>query len=308
MRNVWLAIGLILLVFFILELILSLFFHLRSINSADSLLKFESDKGPVIDFEKELQASSEMVWHPYDSWRRKPFSGNSINIDQNGIRKTWNSNLSSKPLTIFMFGGSTVWGEGVADHSTIPSLLSKKLADHNIHVETINYGESDYVSTQEVITLLLELQRGHLPDIVIFYDGANDVYSALKNRRSGFPVHAQDRRKESILFNQRNVYKDLYYQFTQGFVPQSATFQTMKRLVNGPSEEKGLNPKLINEILLAYMANTKAVRALSDSYKFDTLLYWKPTLQHSSKKENEIVANEILADLTEVIHKRNRAR
>ena len=40
-----------------------------------------------------------------------------------------------------------------------------------------NYGETGWVSTQELIKLMLELKRtGRKPDLVIFYDGANDVY------------------------------------------------------------------------------------------------------------------------------------
>ena len=50
----------------------------------------------------------------------------------------------------------------------------------------VNFGESGFVSTQGVIQLILELQSGNIPDLVIFYDGVNDVYAAYQ---SGRPTH-----------------------------------------------------------------------------------------------------------------------
>src|SRR5262245_47091228 len=69
-------------------------------------------------------------------------------------------------------------GTGVRDEHTIASLFAQRFAQFgwsDFHV--VNYGESAYVATQSLLTLLLELRAGNIPEIVIFYDGI---------KRSGF--------------------------------------------------------------------------------------------------------------------------
>ena len=51
-----------------------------------------------------------------------------------------------------MFGGSTMWGTGARDACTIPSLLARALQGRGMSLEIINFGETGYVRTQEVIT------------------------------------------------------------------------------------------------------------------------------------------------------------
>ncbi len=67
-----------------------------------------------------------------------------------------------------MFGGSTLWGTGVKDEHTIPSFLQSFLGkDYDVY----NYGETGYVSMQELNYLLHMLAKGNIPEAVIFYDG-----------------------------------------------------------------------------------------------------------------------------------------
>jgi hypothetical protein len=68
---------------------------------------------------------------------------------------------------------------GAPDWGTIPAYLQEELEERfNGAVCVVNYGEDGFASTQEVILLLIELQRGNVPDAVIFYDGVNDVTAA----------------------------------------------------------------------------------------------------------------------------------
>lgn len=52
------------------------------------------------------------------------------------------------------------------------------------------------MSTQVVIALLLQLQKGQIPDLVIFYDGVNDMYSAYQQKVAGLPENEFNRVKE----------------------------------------------------------------------------------------------------------------
>ena len=52
----------------------------------------------------------------------------------------------------------------------------------------MNFAESAYVSTQDIIMLLLQLQSGNIPDLVLFYTIAGDIRAAYQSGRPG--VHA----------------------------------------------------------------------------------------------------------------------
>lgn len=138
-------------------------------------------------------------YYPYVGYRRKPnFHGEYVNLDENSIRKTWNPSLPNdeKAVKIFVFGGSTTWGTGAKDEYTIPSYLSKKIYEEDYTVQVTNFGESGYTNTQELIRLQLELRKGNIPDIVIFYDGVNEVYFSYQNKIAGFPPHVEERKLE----------------------------------------------------------------------------------------------------------------
>jgi hypothetical protein len=61
-------------------------------------------------------------YHPYTIWRLPPFRGQYINIDAEGLRATPGSCQSP---TVWMFGGSTMWGLGVPDDGAVSVLLAE---------------------------------------------------------------------------------------------------------------------------------------------------------------------------------------
>lgn len=94
-----------------------------------------------------------------------------------------------------------MWGSGARDSFTIPSLLSQILSEHGISIHVVNYGESGFVSTQEVIALMLQLKKGNIPDVVMFYDGVNDTFSAFQHGIAGIPQNEFNRFREFNLLN-----------------------------------------------------------------------------------------------------------
>jgi lysophospholipase L1-like esterase len=127
-----------------------------------------------------------MRYHAFVLFRRGPLQGETINIDQEGIRFTPGADCGPHAFKVFAFGGSTMWGTGAPDWSTIPSYLQmgmNKLKNGPICV--VNFGESAYVSTQSVIELMLQLQAGNIPDVTLFLDGVNDIYAAYQSGRAG---------------------------------------------------------------------------------------------------------------------------
>jgi hypothetical protein len=114
-------------------------------------------------------------------WRSSKRTGRMLNIDDEGNRIT--SNNSDFPISVFDFyGGSTTWGWGVSDANTIPSRfarIAKKIFARN-------FGQQAYNSRQELNYLLNNVVRGQIGDVVIFYDGINDVVSECWSENGPF--------------------------------------------------------------------------------------------------------------------------
>ena len=127
---------------------------------------------------REFHATERIVYEPYTIWNRRYYPGDLINIDFEGLRRTTNNSDAENALRVWVFGGSTVWGEGAPDDGTIPSHLAGLMNAWGVDTAVKNLGERGYVSTQEVVFLYRELQAGRRPDVVVFYDGINDAAAA----------------------------------------------------------------------------------------------------------------------------------
>jgi len=124
----------------------------------------------------EFRLSTKERYYPYVGWRRAPFKGKTIQIDQNGVRLTPGADCSAGSFKVFAFGESSMWGTGSPDWGTIPANLQKGLEKlRQGPVCVMNFAESTYVSTQDIIMLLLQLQSGNVPDMVLLYDIAGDI-------------------------------------------------------------------------------------------------------------------------------------
>lgn len=130
---------------------------------------------------------------PFVHFTLAPHDGPLIEIDAEGRRRVPGTATSTRAPTVWMFGGSTMWGMGARDEGTIPAHLTRLLG-HEVRV--VNFGQVGYLSTQEVLTLLLELQAGRRPDVAVFYDGVNEVFPALKLGQAGLPLDVARRRAE----------------------------------------------------------------------------------------------------------------
>jgi hypothetical protein len=124
---------------------------------------------------------------PYRSWWALPYSSRYVHVDSAGHRETLNVAAASTPgPTVFMLGGSVMWGYTARDSATIPSLVAARLAAAGIGpMHVVNLAQPAYNTTQELITLLLELRRGNVPAIAVFLDGSNDVLAAYQQERGG---------------------------------------------------------------------------------------------------------------------------
>lgn len=237
------------------------------------------------EYLKEEKDVERLEWYPYVYWRRAAYQGQYINIDANGIRSSWNpATGSTNPLKIFVFGGSTLWGVGARDEYTIPSFIAKKLyAEGYQNIRVTNFGENGYVNTQELITLLLELRQGNIPDLAIFYDGINDTFSFLQNGVAGIPQNEID--KKQLEFN---PVKRAFFDFKNKFLNNLALYRIATRVATlihpGPSDTFAHDPSSptdLNQahtVLDVYFKNKRIIDVLAKEFDFKTAFYWQPTI------------------------------
>ncbi len=126
----------------------------------------------------------------YEIYGLDPYLGTQIRIDDDGYRRTLQSNWSDPNLRIGVFGGSTVWGGHVPDEQTIPSWLSQSLSEKFNRFEVLNYAEVGFVFSQELhraIRILYSdrVSESPVPKVMVFVNGINDALAALNNLSHG---------------------------------------------------------------------------------------------------------------------------
>jgi lysophospholipase L1-like esterase len=234
---------------------------------------------PWVDaYFREFHASRELRWEPYLYWRRPARSGELINVDARGLRRTWNPPLPEGAPRVFMFGGSTLWGTGARDEHTIASEISRLLHQGGRPVQVTNFAETGYVSTQGVLALLLALRAGEVPDVVVFYDGVNDVASALQSGVAGLPQNEDNRRAEFNLSRRRGSLLLGFAQRSLQGVEALRAWLSARRPAVPPEPAGGLADELVG----VYAANLALVRSLGAAYGFDARFYWQPTVYAKS--------------------------
>jgi hypothetical protein len=121
-------------------------------------------------FEENREVFAE--YKSYIGWRKLPYKGETINIDERGIRMTTQHDFATQesPLVVFL-GGSTMWGSGANDSNTIPSLFTQLSQGK---YRALNLGDQSYRAMQSYLFLFLQINKGLKPDIVVSYDGMNE--------------------------------------------------------------------------------------------------------------------------------------
>jgi lysophospholipase L1-like esterase len=133
-------------------------------------------------------------YRAFYGWRRPAYHGETINIDDQGLRTTWQSGAAQPGRTIAFFGGSTTWGTGADDATTIPSWFVKQNPDYS----ALNFGETGYVAHQSLNLFMERYFSGYRPSVVVFYDGVNDVWNKCRREHDAFS-HSREHQIRTLL-------------------------------------------------------------------------------------------------------------
>lgn len=165
-----------------------------------------------------------------------------------------------------------------------------------------NFGETAFVSIQEINLLMEALANDLKPDIVIFYDGVNDIYASLYSPAiSRDPQFSQDdyANKEKLdylllkLINKTNYIA----------ITERIKILTGKGIGNAWDAHilEGYQAQL-DLVMNQYKHLMKQVQALGDAYGFKSYHFWQPVI--FSKKDNlHTTEKSIYASQSEVMVK-----
>jgi hypothetical protein len=302
LQTFWSIVGVTLLLLLLVEISLRGAFWLKDLRGLepppDRRVLAEGYDGatwPVVHY-RELAAISD-GWQPYVYFRQRPFRGETITIDADGLRATWHPAESpagrtdaKPPLKILMLGGSSLWGFGARDDQTIPSLVARGLHESGVRAEIRNLAEIGYVSTQETIALMRELQAGYRPDVVLFYDGVNDTTSALLEGKPTLTTNEINRVRE---FNLLQSPGRLTAALAGNLIKSTGSFRLAqslgRRLGRGPvtaypSPSEEVLQNLAEGVVQGYLGNVRLVEALGRQYCFRPVFVWQPVIFSKPKR------------------------
>ncbi len=323
----WQMVGMMVIILVVLDLIAApfVYFHEKRQKERQQAVRaaqYDGAKWALGMFREQdalLKSGRLDVWHAYDYWTAVPYKGKYFNIDSDGLRRTFNQTAraaapAERPFRIFVFGGSTLFGLGARDDYTIPSFLAKDLSKDGIHnVEVFNYGQPGYSSTQEVISLLLQLKRGNIPDLVIFCDGVNDTVAAYQDGAAGLTLQEYNRAREFNILNPQLPAKRvaLYTAALLTFVNANALGKLMRAAMldlarplyerihgwlpyNRSKSEGGMKPYwaivasreiangLPHQVVETYAKNMRLVEQAGKDAGFKSVFYWQPVIYSKS--------------------------
>ncbi len=131
-------------------------------------------------------------YRSFIGWR-----SNNLNLKYTNISGTYRVRKSkgeSINNSVWFFGGSTMWGDGASDSQTIPSHFYSLT-----NIPVYNFGDSSWNSRQSVNQLINAIGDDHKPDLVIFYDGVNDIAHQCRSEIKLVPAHSREKQIQNSL-------------------------------------------------------------------------------------------------------------
>lgn len=245
---------------------------------------YYDDKPWGARFALEERASIEKSYYrPFALWMRGRATGQTVNVNADGVRLTLGANCVPDAYRVFVLGGSTTWGAGSPDWGTYSSYLQGALARRTPQpVCVLNLGELGYTSTQELVFLATELGSGHIPNLVIFYDGVNDVRTAADYGRPG--LHYLLKETASKLEGDKPPL------LVRAHQSRLVRLLLPERVSNADSSwiagyrQRGVHvDSLADQVVATYLQNHRMVGALARDYGFAYAFFWQPVIWYGEK-------------------------
>jgi hypothetical protein len=232
-------------------------------------------------------------YYPFLVFRACPDPDGPETTDSDGNRITPGASTAPDAFEVWLFGGSAMWGCNVPDSATIPAILQdtlRMLVDGPVRVR--NLSQVSWVSTQELIQLVLMLRNHPAPDVVVFYDGFNEVstayqtgiagthynYEEIATRVEGGDILEMDREPFLQLARRSNTWLLLWLLGVGrgGWIePESIDCYARMGI---PAES------LARGVVDVYLGNLGIASSLGAQYGFSTIFFWQPSVWTGEKE------------------------
>jgi len=261
------------------------------------------------DIEDLLLLSNPYANHPVLEFQERVQESKHYNIGFEGIRFEKTVTRLNAPQkingAIWVFGGSTTFGQGVSNNETITAFLNQ-LDTSNTY---INFGVHAYHQSNEIDKLILLLKKGYKPRKVIFIDGLNDLirmietnfhpletpalaksaYTSDYNIATKEAKHSFLRQLPVTIWLKSFLYDDVFIpvlpwnKFDNVYDPDNYYntdpkhhFQsTILRSPYNPVDSAGLN-YVVWKLSEFYHANYRFIIKLAQAYEFEFEIYYQP--------------------------------
>jgi hypothetical protein len=210
------------------------------------------------------------VYEPFTAFKDGAFHSRFINIDPAGFRvikdqPPWPPRPEA--FKVFVFGGSTAFGFGVADDESIPSYLQEcaRSSDPSRPIAVYNFGRNGYFSSQERILFQQVLAAGLVPQVAVFIDGLNEFW-----RADGVPLGT-----------------DKFRRFMEGKsgpsplekLPMVQTWHWLSARWAKPQPHKSVDysdPAHLQAILAGWLANKRMIELVASGFGVRPIFVWQP--------------------------------
>ena len=245
------------------------------------------------------------TYAPFTVVDSEPFHSQYVNVDVTalGALRRSISHCEDPSITVWAFGGSTTFGIGVPDDMTWPSYLAEslgKLTGQCVAVE--NFGVETLSMNQELIRLMQALKTGRKPDLVVFYDGANDAsFGTNLPGPKAYGYYEDDKplmdERHSMIAPLQNL---KLVQLVRRGLRRANAGQAQTIEIQGEIQRIGASDQESKErakrTMDNYIANMEVVQALADAYHFRVYFFWQPVSfygkPHACKEAWTIIANQ----------------
>lgn len=235
--------------FVLFEFISFVTFHLYEIYIVNKKTNYEYKD----EYSRANDIREKKSYFAFYGWRGFYSDSNKFKVRETTMNKKFNNNNY-----IYFFGGSTILGAGVEFDQSIPSHFSN--LEHKL--QPINMGEHSYVSGQSLNRLIEIINEINKNDIVIFYDGVNDVIINCQ-KNNGLNGNSRVGYINNLIKNENRI----IYNLKKKYLPYFQKLYSFK-LINFISKKK-FNYDLVYQDMV-------------NNYHCD------------NKKNSEIVANNII--------------
>ena len=215
--------------------------------------------------------SRPVEYQPFVQIKEREYRGRFVNVGSEGFRHVKGQGPwppSGDHFNIFVFGGSTAFGYGIADDETIASFLQEDLQGRTRRPARVyNFGCAFYYSSQERVRFQQLVLAGFVPDLAVFVDALNEFHFRREWPSLSTPLHDYVERRADERRSGLPTWLTL-------FSPTrlAAEMHGLRR----PPEPRSADPALADQLIDRYLHNKKMIEAVAGAYGVRPVFVWQP--------------------------------